>query len=146
MLLRKVFKNINKKYRNIHFKDIRFNSKECKPNDIFFAIKGSNSNGNSYIYDAIDNGAKIIVSSVKFKKFNKKKVLFIYSKNPRKMLSYAASQFYKLKPKNIIAVTGTNGKTSIANFYQQILNLNKKKSSFNWNAWCIIKKIKHKNK
>ena len=127
MLLRKVFKNINKKYRNIHFKDIRFNSKECKPNDIFFAIKGSNSNGNSYIYDAIDNGAKIIVSSVKFKKFNKKKVLFIYSKNPRKMLSYAASQFYKLKPKNIIAVTGTNGKTSIANFYQQILNLNKKK-------------------
>ena len=38
MLLRKVFKNINKKYRNIHFKDIKFNSKECKPNDIF-AIK-----------------------------------------------------------------------------------------------------------
>ena len=127
MLLRKVFKNINKKYRNIHFKDIRFNSKECKPNDIFFAIKGNNSDGNKYIYDAIDNGAKIIVSSAKFKKFNKKKVLFIYSKNPRKMLSYAASQFYKLKPKNIIAVTGTNGKTSIANFYQQILNLNKKK-------------------
>ena len=34
----------------------------------------------------------------------------------------------KLKPKNIIAVTGTNGKTSIANFYQQILN-NKKVAS-----------------
>ena len=36
MLLGKVFKNINKKYKNIKFKNIKFNSKECKPNDIFF--------------------------------------------------------------------------------------------------------------
>ena len=42
MLLGKVFKNIRKKYKNIQFKDIRFNSKECKPNDIFFAINGNN--------------------------------------------------------------------------------------------------------
>ena len=34
MLLGKVLK-IFKKYKNIHFKDIRFNSKECKPNDVF---------------------------------------------------------------------------------------------------------------
>ena len=76
MLLGKVFKNINKKYKNINFKHIKFNSKECKPNDIFFAIQGNNSNGNSYINDAINNGAKIIVSNLKFKKFNIKKVLF----------------------------------------------------------------------
>ena len=43
------------------------------------------------------------------------------------MLSYISSQFYKLKPNNIIAVTGTNGKTSIANFYYQIMSLNNKK-------------------
>ena len=43
------------------------------------------------------------------------------------MLSYVSSRFYKLKPNNIIGVTGTNGKTSISNFYQQILSLNKKK-------------------
>ena len=30
-------------------------------------------------------------------------------------------------PKNIIAVTGTNGKSSVADFYYQILNLNNKK-------------------
>ena len=59
---------------------------------------------------------------LKFKEFNKNKVLFIHSKNIRKLLSDISSQFYKLKPNNIIAVTGTNGKTSIANFYQQILN------------------------
>ena len=127
MLLGKVFKNINKKYKNIHFKDIKFNSKECKPNDIFFAIQGSNFNGNNYVYDAINNGAKIIVSSLKLKKSNLKKIIFIHCKNPRKILSDIAGRFYRLKPKNMIAVTGTNGKTSIANFYLQILSLNNKK-------------------
>ena len=78
MLLGKVIKNIDKKYRDIYFKDIRFNSKKCKPNDIFFAIQGNNYNGNKYIYDAINNGAKIIVSSLKLIKFNTKKG-FIYS-------------------------------------------------------------------
>ncbi len=127
MLLSKVFKNINKKYRSIKFEDIKFNSKDCKPNDIFFAISGNNVNGNKYINDAINNGAKIIVSNLKFQGFNEKKVLFLHNNNPRKLLSYISSQFYKLKPNNIIAVTGTNGKTSVANFYQQILALNNKK-------------------
>ena len=53
MLLGKVFKNIDKKYKNIHFKDIRFNSKECKPNDVFFAIQGNNSDGTKYILSLI---------------------------------------------------------------------------------------------
>ena len=127
MLIGKVFKNIDKKYKNIHFKDIRFNSKECKPNDIFFAIQGNNYDGNKYIYDAINNGAKIIVSNLRLRSTKTKKVLFIHSKDTRKMLSEISSQLYNLKPNNIIAVTGTNGKTSIANFYQQILSLNNKK-------------------
>ena len=38
-----------------------------------------------------------------------------------------SSQIFKKKPQNLIAVTGTNGKTSIANFYYQILKKNKKK-------------------
>ena len=71
MLLGKVFKNINQKYKSIKFKNIRFNSKECKSNDIFFAIIGNNSNGNEYIKDAINKGAKIIVSNLKFQGFDK---------------------------------------------------------------------------
>ena len=129
MLLGKVFKNINQKYKSIKFKNIRFNSKDCKYNDIFFAINGINSNGKNYINDAIRNGAKIIVSNLKFEGFNNNKILFICNKNPRKLLSEVASRFYKLKHRNIIAVTGTNGKTSIANFYYQILTLNNKKSA-----------------
>ena len=101
MLLGKVFKNINQKYKSIKFKNIRFNSKDCKYNDIFFAINGINSNGNNYINDAIRNGAKIIVSNLKFEGLNNNKILFIYNKNPRKLLSKVASRYYKLKPRNL---------------------------------------------
>ena len=126
MILGQVLQNINKKYKTIKFRNIRFNSKECKPNDIFFAIKGNKSNGNNYINEAIKNGAKIIVSNLKFEGFNKDRILFIFKKEPRQLLSEVANLFYKDKPKNIVAVTGTNGKTSIANFYYQILKYNNK--------------------
>ena len=76
MLLGEIFKNINKKYKKIKFNDIRFNSKDCKLNDIFFAIKGNNLDGKKYIHDAIKNGAKIIVSNLKLNKSKKK--YFIY--------------------------------------------------------------------
>jgi len=142
MLLGKVFKNINQKYKSIKFKEIRFNSRECKSNDIFFSIIGSNSNGNDYINDAINNGAKIIVSNLKFEGFNKNKILFIHSKDTRKLLSEVASNFYLKKPKNIIAVTGTNGKTSIANFYYQILTLNNKKVAAIGTLGILSKKLK----
>ena len=80
MLLGKVFKNINQKYKSIKFKKIRFNSKECKSNDIFFAIRGNNNNGNNFIKEAINNGAKIIVSNLNFKGFNKKKFYLFIAK------------------------------------------------------------------
>ena len=76
MLLGEIFKNINKKYKKIKFNNIKFNSKDCKLNDIFFALKGNYSDGKKYINDAIKNGAKIIVSSLKLNKSEKK--YFIY--------------------------------------------------------------------
>ena len=47
------------------------------------------------------------------------------SLNVRNLLIKIASKFFKNKPKNIIAVTGTNGKTSVADLFYQILTLNK---------------------
>ncbi len=127
MLLSKVLPNIKKEYKNTKFKNIRFNSQECKLNDIFFSINGNYLKGNKYIKHAINNGAKIIISNLNFEGYDKNKILYLFSKNPRKLLSEVSSRYYKLKPKNIIGVTGTNGKTSVANFYSQILSLNNKK-------------------
>ena len=48
----------------------------------------------------------------------------IKTNNIRDLLGIICSKFYTSKPKNIIAVTGTNGKSSVADFFHQILTLN----------------------
>ena len=126
MLVGKFIKNINSKFKGHFFSGLSFNSLNLKKNNIFFAIKGTKINGNKFIKDAIKKGARTIVSNLNFKGL-KNRVLYIKSNNPRKLLSEVASKFYQNKPKNLIAVTGTNGKSSIADFYFQILNLNNKK-------------------
>ena len=94
MLLGELIKNIKPAYKSIKFNNIRFNSKDCKTNDIFFSIQGNKLKGNNYIKDAIKNGSKIVISNLNFEGFNKEKILFIKNKNPRKALADAASNFY----------------------------------------------------
>jgi murE/murF fusion protein len=117
----KQVKFVNKKHR---FSGLCFYSSKCKKGDIFFAIKGTTIDGNKFINHAIQKGARTIVSSQEFEGF-KENVLYIKSLNTRKSLSMVSYAIYKNKPKNIIAVTGTNGKSSIVDFYFQILKLNK---------------------
>ena len=126
MRLKNFFKNLNKDFNNRSFKGFEFNSKKIKKDYIFFAIKGNKFNGNNFIKDAIIRGARIIVSN-KFKTGIDKGILYINASDPRLALSNFANKFYNKKPNNIIAVTGTNGKSSIVNFYYQILKLNKKR-------------------
>jgi len=126
MFLGDYFQNINNKYKKIFFSGISFESKKIKKNYIFFAIKGNNVDGNNYIQRAIKNGSKIIVSERKKNKFYKG-ILFINTKNIRKLLAEVSFKIFNNRPNNLIAVTGTNGKSSIAEFYYQILTLNNKK-------------------
>ena len=46
MLLKDYIPKLNSKYHKINFSGIAFNSKEVKKGNIFFAIKGSNTDGN----------------------------------------------------------------------------------------------------
>ncbi len=123
MILGDFFINIETKYKKFFFSGISFNSNQIKKNYIFFAIKGNQIDGNDFISSAIRNGSKIIVSE---KKFNglKNGILFIQTKNVRKLLAEISYKIHNKIPNNIIAVTGTNGKSSVADFYYQILNLN----------------------
>ncbi len=123
MLLKNLIKNSPQSLRKIKIKGLALNSRDVKKGFIFFAVKGKQSNGERYINEAIKNGAIIIICSKRCK-FQSTKVKLIKTKNVRKYLSEITSKFYKLKPKNIIAVTGTNGKTSVADFFYQILDIN----------------------
>ena len=123
MLLKNLIKNIPTNKRNITISGLTTSSFIVKKNYIFFAIKGKKKNGENFISEAIKKGATVIVCS-KNCSFKAKDVLVIKIKDIRGFLSLVASKFYKLKPKNIIAVTGTNGKTSVADLFFQILKNN----------------------
>ncbi len=125
MLLKDYIYNLEKKYQRISFSGISCDSSKIKKNNIFFAIKGNRFDGNKFINNAIKKGAKIIVSESKIQK-NNKDVIFLHSDNVRKLLAEIAYKILGNVAKKLVAVTGTNGKSSIADFYFQILNLNYK--------------------
>ena len=126
MFLQNYIPNINKIKRSIFFSGIAFDSNDVKKDNIFFAIKGNSFDGNDYIDLAIKRGAKIIISEKK--KIKKKKdVVYLHSSNVRKLLAETSYKIFDNRPKKLIAVTGTNGKSSVSEFYYQILNLNSKK-------------------
>ncbi len=124
MLLKKLIKNLPQNIRNIKVKGISLDSRKVKKGDLFFAIKGKEFNGNLFVNEAISKGAAAVVCSKSLKKESAKKALIIV-KDPKTLLASTCAIFFKKKPKNIFAVTGTNGKSSVADFFHQILNSNK---------------------
>lgn len=111
-------------------KGIEDNSVNIKNGYAFFALSGEKTHGARFIDEAIKNGAKFIVVDKKFtKQLVNNDVKILQVDNPKEYLSKVLSSFYREKSENIVAVTGTNGKTSVVNFYQQICNLLKFKSA-----------------
>ena len=123
MLLKNLIKNYPINFKKLKIKGLAIDSRDVKKGFIFFAIKGNKLNGENYINKAIQNGAILIICAESCKFYNPK-INIIKTKKIRNYVSEIASKFYKLKPKNIIVVTGTNGKTSVAEFFYQLLDTN----------------------
>ena len=123
MLLGKLFKFKQKKFQKISVGGISFDSRLVKKGDIFFAIKGTKTSGIRFINEATLKGSSAVIvdEKIKHKHLN---IPIILVKDVRASLAEACSNYYKKKPSNIIAVTGTNGKSSVAYFFYQILIAN----------------------
>ena len=120
MLLKKIIKNLPIDFQKINIEGLSSDSRQIKKKYLFFAIKGRKYNGERYILSAARKGASAIVCDINCKIKNLK-IPVIKVKNIKKTTTEACKAFYNMKPKNIIAITGTNGKSSVAEFYHQIL-------------------------
>mgnify|MGYP000441033288 CR=1 FL=1 len=108
---------------NTSVEGITDNSGLVKPNFLFFAIKGITHDGHEFIDNAIEKGCKVIICSYLPDKIHED-VCYVVVKNIRESVYNISSKFYNdpAKKIKIIAVTGTNGKTSIVFFIYKFLN------------------------
>ncbi len=105
---------------NLEICGITSDSREVKPGFLFATLDNGVTNGTQYIPLAIDAGACVILTDEKTQNISDK-ALFIHSENPNKDFGLMLKNFYQKQPENIAAITGTNGKTSIADFVRQML-------------------------
>ncbi len=98
-------------------------SRQVRDGFLFIALPGTKINGADYIADAILKGAKFIAAPKNsVRQTIPSDVEWLDIDNPRQFLSKTAAAFYRNQPQNIVAVTGTNGKTSTVNFARMIWN------------------------
>ena len=94
-------------------------SREVKPGYLFAALPGVNTDGTHFIDEALARGAAAILVP-RGAKLVTGSAAIIEDSDPRRRLALIAARFYGLQPKTTIAVTGTNGKTSVASFVRQL--------------------------
>lgn len=88
---------------------------------LFAALDNGVNDGAQYTESAIANGAAAILCKNAVWADKYPEVIFIESANTNFDFAKIAARYYRLQPKHMAAVTGTNGKTSIADFVRQVL-------------------------
>lgn len=116
---------------------IAYDSRHCVKNSIFVAIEGEKADGSDYIENAVEKGATIVIYDksktdvVKNISEKYKDVVFIPSENTRLSLAEASSVLYddSSRDENIVAVCGTNGKTTTTYLIRSVFESAGKKSA-----------------
>ena len=100
--------------KTLEISEIVFDSRKVVENSLYVAVRGTVSDGHSFINAAIDKGAKAIVCEV-LPENSKADITYIQVKDASKTLGQLASNFYgnPSEKLNLIGITGTNGKTSV---------------------------------
>lgn len=102
----------------IEISGLSADSREIKPGFLFGSL-----NDDKFIADAVAKGAAAVIMHKDSTAQVAPGVIVIRSANPAKDFALAAARFFGAAPRHIGAITGTNGKTSIADFIRQILTM-----------------------
>ena len=120
MDIKLILKNIIKTDTTVEVSGLSLNTKTINKGDVFVALQGEKNHGVKFIEDAIEKGCIAVL--VDGKDFDCK-VPSIRVDNLKAHLSTLAQNFYtSAKNVDLIAVTGTNGKTSVSHYISQLLD------------------------
>ena len=106
---------------DIAINTIDFDSRNIGSNDLFIAIRGTQSNGHDFINKAIQQGATAIVCDI-FPAEIAEGITYIQVKDTNKALAFIAANYYGNPSHSLklVGITGTNGKTTIASLLHQL--------------------------
>ncbi|MGF1629670.1 MAG: UDP-N-acetylmuramoyl-L-alanyl-D-glutamate--2,6-diaminopimelate ligase [Kiloniellaceae bacterium] len=112
-------------YSEVEISGLTADSRQVAAGYLFAALPGSRADGRDFIQQAIDQGAAAVLAPEGTvlpapKVPGAKQVALVTDPNPRRRLALLAARFYGRQPATVAAVTGTNGKTSVASFTRQI--------------------------
>lgn len=92
-------------------------SRKVKPGFVFAALRGMAADGQDYIGQAVEAGAIAVLTD---REAGTGPAALIVDPEPRRALAHAASRFFGAQPDCMVAITGTNGKSSSVDFLRQI--------------------------
>ena len=101
-------------------------SRAVQPGFLFAALPGTNLDGRAYISEAVQRGASAVLALPGTELSDGRvdpaaaPIRLITDSNPRRRFALMAARFFNAQPDIVAAVTGTNGKTSVAQFTQQL--------------------------
>jgi UDP-N-acetylmuramoyl-L-alanyl-D-glutamate--2,6-diaminopimelate ligase len=95
------------------------------PGNLFAALPGSRVHGAAYVQAALARGAAAVLTdrdgaALAEAALQETDVPLVVAEDPRQTLAFAAALWFGGQPEVCVAVTGTNGKTSVASFARQI--------------------------
>jgi len=126
MLLSKLLENISdietENFIDTEIIGVESDSRSIQKGNLFVALKGRTVDGIDFLDKAIELGcAAVICSNESITEKQYPNLTTIRHKDPLWLLGKLLNKFYPEKPRHILAVTGTNGKTSIVEIIRKIL-------------------------
>ncbi|MCG3267292.1 UDP-N-acetylmuramoyl-L-alanyl-D-glutamate--2,6-diaminopimelate ligase [Yoonia sp. I 8.24] len=111
--------------REAQIKGLTVDSRNVSPGDLFAALPGATVHGGNFIAKAVDMGAAAVLTDAKGAQIAADVladagIAVIVAQDPRQALAQTASLWFGAHPQTVVAVTGTNGKTSVSTFCRQI--------------------------
>ncbi len=108
---------------DVEIASLAYDSRRVRPGSLFVAIRGEKTDGNRFVRDAVESGARAVASELHRPPELPSAVAWVQVLHARKALATAAANFFRhpAQALKLVGVTGTNGKTTTTYLIDSIL-------------------------